>query len=1128
MKKNLTFDRCEFLRLVRKGIIIMKLTLFLVLVAVLYSSAAVSQAKRFNLVDRNATVREVLNQIEKESDYRFFYENDKLALDSKLNREFNGRSIDEILSQLSEIGSFSYKIMDNNFIVLKPAEFISNMSVLAQQQKVWGKVTDTAGNPLPGVTIAVKGTMNGTITDFDGNYTISNIPADAVLTFSFVGMKSQEITLDGRVEINVSLEEEAIGLGEVVAIGYGTQTKRNMTGSIQNVSAEELTDMPVPQVAQKLQGKLAGVQITQTTGIPGQGMTVRVRGQASITAGNSPLYVVDGTPIVGDLNNINPNEIESISVLKDAASTSLYGSRAANGVVLITTKRGKAGKTSVTFNAYYGAQVLPNKGRPDMMNAREFAQFEKELAIENGREVDPAYQNPEQYGEGTDWYDILFRVAPVQNYNLSITGGTEKFKTAAVVDYYDMDGIMLNSNYRRFSSRINTDFQINDKLKAVVNIAPSFSINKTPQSDGVWWTVPSIIQGAILTTPLAPYKNDDGTIPLTASGPGLFPNPNWYNVLQVVENETKTSRLIANGYLEYELIKNLFVKSNLSAELSDEQFFNFTPSTAGSLFNPPPQIPKATQNIMKYYTWMFENTATYSKTIQDHSFDMLIGGTAQKYHADITSTLASNFPDDQIKTLNAATSTLTTSDIQEWTLLSGIARLNYAYKDKYLISAAIRADGSSRFGSENKWGYFPSISAGWIASDEAFFPKIEAVNFMKIRASYGITGNNNIGNYTHYASVGNLTGVNGEGQSKTINYVFNNTLSSARIGTTLGNPDLGWEQTKQVDLGFELGLFKNRVYFTYDYYHKNTSDLLYQVDVPLASGYPNLITNIGELEFWGHEFSVNTKNTTGKLKWDTDLNISFNDNKVIKLGTADAPIYGDFSVTEVGERLGQFYGYIMEGVYVDQDDFDNSPKQVTSTVGSAKMKDVNGDGSITADDRTVIGNPLPVFLFGITNSFKYKNFDLSIVMSGTYGNDIAYMTQEFTTNLDGVFNVEKEVANRWKSPEDPGNGKYGTTKAGATGLNRSFNTTYVYDGSYLTVKNITLGYNLTFRNSKFASSARIYGSIQQALVISGYKGGNPEVATTRGGGTADALSLGIDHSTYPVPRTFTIGVNVNF
>ncbi|WP_346857415.1 TonB-dependent receptor [uncultured Draconibacterium sp.] len=1095
----------------------MKLTILFLMLGLMHVTASVySQTTKLTLDLNNKRVVEVLDEIEKQSEFRFAYSSELIDMDRRVSVNLNDKKIEETLDAIFEGTGVTY-IMHDRHIMLYPKEMEGGIKLDAEQQKsISGKISDTSGEPLPGVTVVIKGTTSGTITDIDGNYTITNVPDAAVLVFSFVGMKVQEITVDQQTVINVVMLNETIGLEEVVAIGYGTQTKRSMTGSIQNLNAEELTDMPVPQVAQKLQGKLAGVQITQTTGTPGSGMSVRIRGQASISAGNSPLYVVDGTPIVGDLNSLNPNEIESISVLKDASSTSLYGSRGANGVVLITTKRGKEGKTSVTYSGYYGVQALPEKGRPDMMNASEFALFQKELAIENGRDVDPMYQNPEQYGEGTDWYGILFRAAPIQNHNLSISGGNEKFRTAAIVDYYDMDGVMRNSNYKRFSARINTDFQINDKLKATLNIAPSYSVNKTPQSDGVWWTVPSIIQGAILTTPLAPYKNEDGTIPLTATGPGLFPNPNWYNVLNVVENETKTNRLISNGYLEYEPIKDLFLKTNLSAEFSDELFYNFTPSTAGSLFNPPPQIPKATQSMMKFYTWMFENTATYKKSIKDHSFEFLAGVTSQKFHADITNTSASNFPDDQIKTLNAASSTLTVSDVQEWTLLSGIARLNYSYKNKYLFSAAIRADGSSRFGSDNKWGYFPSFSAGWIVSDEDFLSDAATLNFLKLRASYGVTGNNNIGNYTHYASVENA------------NYAFNNSIASGRIGTTLGNSNLGWEQTKQLDLGFEIGFWDNRVFFIYDYYHKNTKDLLYQVEVPYASGYPNIITNIGELEFWGHEFSLSTKNTTGALKWNTDFNISFNNNKVLKLGVEDAPIYGDFSITEVGEQLGQFYGYIMEGVYVDQEDYDNSPKHNSSVVGSAKMKDVNGDGEITADDRTVIGNPLPVFLYGITNTFNYKDFDLSIVMSGTYGNEIAYMTQEFTTNLDGVFNVEKEVANRWKSPEDPGDGKYGTTLAGATGLNRNFNSTYVYDGSYLTIKNITLGYNLSLKNSKFISSARIYGSIQQALVISNYKGGNPEVATNRAGETPNALNLGIDHSTYPVPRTFTLGVNINF
>ena len=1113
MKKTKRFLTGNERSLLGKIAKIMKLTTFILLVSTMMVSASIySQNTKMSLKFTEISYQEMFKEIENQTEFRFAYSSSKLDPNQKIEVDMKKRTLEEILDGTLPEG-VSYEIVDR-YVVIMDAVDKSSMAEL-QQNSISGRVTDDNGEPLPGVTIIIKGTSQGTISDFEGNYTMTNIPAGSILQFSFVGMKTQEVVVDSETTINVVLLADAIGLEEVVAIGYGTQSKRDMTGSIQNLNIEELSDMPVPQVAQKLQGKLAGVQITQTTGIPGQGMTVRIRGQASISAGNKPLYVVDGTPIIGDLSSINPNEIESISVLKDASSTSLYGSRAANGVVLISTKRAKTGKTSVSVNSYYGIQTLPEKGRPDMMNAREFAQFQKELAIENGREVDPVYQNPEQYGEGTDWYDVLFRVAPIQNYNFQLSSGNDNFQTAASIDYYNMDGILQNSNYKRFSARINTDFTINDKLRSVINIAPTYSINETPQSDGYWITG-GIIQSAILTTPLAPYKNDDGTIPLTATGPGLFANPNWYNVLNVVENTTKTSRLIANAFLEYDLFDDLCLKSNFSVELNDKLYYNFTPSTAGSLFNPPPQIPKATQNMLKYYSWMWENIATYKKYTENHSFEALAGITSQRYHADITNTEATNFPDDRVKTLNAATSTLTTSEVQEWTLLSGIARLNYSYKNKYLISAAIRADGSSRFGSENRWGYFPSVSAGWIISDEDFFSNINMINFMKLRTSYGVTGNNNIGNYTHHGIVDN------------INYVFDNVIASGRIGTTLGNADLGWEQTSQYDFGIELGLWNNRIFLIYDYYHKSTDNLLYQVDIPYASGYPNIMTNIGEIIFWGHEFSLSTKNTTGKLQWNTDFNIAFNNNEVKKLGTADAAIYGDGTITKVGEQIGQFYGYVMEGVYVDQADFDNSPKHISSVVGSAKMKDVDKDGEITVDDRTVIGSALPVFIYGITNNFKYKNFDLAMVISGSYGNDISYRTAGFTTNLDGVFNVEKEVANRWKSPEEPGNGRYGTTLAGATSLNREPNSTFIYDGSYLTLKNITIGYNVPLKESKFFSSVRLYGSIQQVFVLTGYKKGNPEVSVAYDGEESDPLNLGIDWTGYPVPRTFTVGVNLNF
>jgi TonB-linked SusC/RagA family outer membrane protein len=1009
----------------------------------------------------------------------------------------------------------------NNNRCLKPillfiSMLIWSVQVSAQNQNLAGTVKDDKGQLLSGVSVTVKGSVAGTKTDDEGKFTISAQPND-VLIFSYVGLGIQEIEIKGRATLDVVLSAEAKALTDVIVIAYGTTTKRTATGSVQTVNAKELQDIPVAQITQKLQGKLAGVQIAQTTGTPGAGMTVRIRGQASISAGNSPLYVVDGFPIVGDINNISPNEIETISVLKDAASTSLYGSRAANGVVLITTRQARSGQTNIGLNAYYGVQQVPEKGRPEMMNASEFAQFQKEFAEENGRTVDSAYQNPAQLGEGTNWYDVLLRNAPIQDVSLSLSSNSERISTAATLSFFNQDGVMLNSNYKRYAGRLNSEFRATEKLKIGFNIAPTYSIANSPQSDGTWWQVPSIIQGAILTTPLAPYKNADGSIPLTATGPGLFGNPNWYNVLQVVKNETKTTRLLSNAFLQYNILKNLTFKSSVNVDLGQSLFNNFTPSTAGSLFNPPPRIPTAVQRNSQYYTWLWENTIGYRKSIGDHNFDLLAGYTVQEFKGDYSNTNATNFPDDQVQTLNAATSTLTTSDIQEWSLVSYISRLNYNYRGKYLLSGSLRRDGSSRFGSNNRWGNFPSISAGWVISDEPFMPLQKHISFLKLRASYGLIGNNNIGNYTHYASVTNT------------NYVFNSVIASGRSATTLGNTDLGWEQTKQLDIGLDLGLLNDRILLSYDFYKKTTDGLLYQVDVPYASGYPNYITNVGKFEFWGHEFTISSKNIVGDFKWNTDFNIAFNDNKVISLGTEDAPIYGDFSITQVGERIGQFYGMVMEGVYKDQADFDKSPKEISSVVGSAKMKDVNGDGKITtSDDRDVIGNPVPKFIYGITNSFAYKNFDLTIVAAGSYGNKIYNQFQEFTTNLDGVFNVLKEVNDRWKSPQDPGNGRYGTTKAGATGLNRTFNTSHLYTGSFFTIKNITLGYNFALANNRIFKGLRLYGSIQQALVITNYPGINPETSTARNGTEASALNLGIDNATYPVPRTFSLGFNVNF
>lgn len=1122
MKKSKTMWFGESYSRHQKFFRVMKLILILTFSGLMtFASSSFSQNSRLSMNLEQVTILDVFEAIEQQTDYQIAYNSNKLDVSKKIDLKVDNKTVNEVLDMILEPSALKYEFI-SHYIVITDKNDDGNRLYQTQQALagISGKVTNTNGEPIPGVTVVVKGTTTGTITDVDGSYSLTHVAADATLMFSFVGMRALEVFVDGRNTIDVRLEEETIGLEEVVAIGYGSQKKRDVTGSVQSIPSKDLEDLPVPQLAQKLQGKTAGVEILQTTGIPGEGMSIRVRGAASINATNQPLYVVDGFPIVGDINTINPDEIENISILKDASATSLYGSRAANGVVLIQTKQGQPGKTAVSLNVYYGFQNTPDKGRPDMMNAREFARFEKEIREEYAdytgttATIPEEYQHPEQYGKGTDWYDVLLRTAPIQNYNLTVTANKDRLKTAVVGGYMQQDGVLKNTSFSRFSLRINTEYQLNDRIKLAVNLAPTYSINETPSSDGSLWNG-GILESAILTSPLAPAKNEDGSLPLTATSSGLFPNPNWYRVTREVKNKTKDTRLLANAYIDIEVIKDLHFKSSINADLGDKNTRYFSPSTSGRIFAPPPQKTKASVTTDKYYSWLTENTLTYSKTIKDdHQIDALAGYTAQKYHLDNSYLEGTDFPDDEVQTLNAAATIKGTSDLQEWTLLSWVGRLNYRYKNKYLLSLAVRRDGSSRFGKDKKWGNFPSASVGWIVSDEDFMQGLPAISYLKIRGSYGTTGNNNIGNYSSYAAVNSA------------NYVFNGVLASGKATTSLSNADLGWEKTKQFDLGVDIGILKDRIFFQYDYFNKRTTDMLYSISVPQASGFDEFTTNAGKFKFWGHEFVLSTKNLVNRFKWNTDFNISFVRNEVVNLGPGIdfiGGLTGDPHITRVGKPIGQFIGYVFDGIYNNQEELDAAPKHATSAVGTVRMKDTFKDGVIDDKDRTIIGNPNPKFTFGMTNNFSFSDFDLGFVISGAYGNKVMNRTLESTQNLDGVFNVTKDVARRWRSPDDPGDGVHPRAMIG-TALARNMNSRWVSDASYLTIKNITLGYTLPMHNNSYFRSLRLYGSIQNAFVLTKYDGSNPEVSNNGG----NALGMGIDWTAYPVPRTFTLGINVAF
>ncbi len=1012
---------------------------------------------------------------------------------------------------------------------------ILSTSLMAQQQAASGKVKGSDGGPVIGASVSVVGTSRGASTDGEGNFKI-NVSRNETLRISSIGYNSTDVVYTGQKSIDVTLTVDNKTLNEIVVVGYGSQNKKEITGAVQTISYKDLKDLPVTQIGQKLQGQLAGVQINQTTGKPGTGMNVRIRGQLSVSAGSDPLYVVDGFPITGSIGAMNPDEIEDISILKDASSTSLYGSRAANGVVLITTKKGKGAGMTVSFNAFTGTQNVPMKGRLDMMNAEEFAQFKKESFEDAKQPVPVEFQNPSQYkNKDNDWYDALLnKDAPISSYNLSISSNKEKSRTSLVAGVLQQKGVVRNTDYQRYSLRLNSTYDISDKVTVGFNVAPQMVYDNTPRTDGDRGT--GILFNALHTWPIMPiYEADGKTLTkfnrFPASTGNIFAYANWVRSADELINETTTTNLLSNAFIEIEPVKGLKFKSSMNGEILRTKFFFFNPSNATSAINVPiPTTAVSIRQNVENLSWLNENTLTYSKTLwDDHKFELLGGYTNQYFRQESTQVQADTYADDRLPTIQGAINInrgATVSGVQEWSLTSYLARLNYNFKGKYLFNAAIRSDGSSRFGANNRWGTFPSVGAGWVVSDEAFMSDLPAVSFMKLRGSWGIIGNNNLGNYTSYALINN-----------TVNGVFGNTVATGAAVSSLANPNLGWETTTQLDLGLDLNLFNNRVNFAYDYYTKNTTNLLYAVQIAQESGFGNFNDNIGEIKFWGHEFSLNTTNTTGKVKWTTNANISFNRNVVVSLAPGIDRVYGSFHITKVGQPFGQFYGVIADGVYKNAADLAASPKVPgRSTVGSIKLKDANGNGVIdyggNADDRVIMGNPFPDFVYGITNNVTYGNWDFNIIGSGSYGNQLLVRHIYSTANLDGVFNMVDGAKYRFRSEANPGLGMYGTTVGGGnvTGIERDWmNSRFVADASYFTIRNITLGYTFS-KPTKVYKSVRVYASCQQAYVFTNYWGGpNPETsAQSNGQGDGGNLSPGVDLSNYPVPRTFTLGANFNF
>lgn len=1161
INENTYIGNRYFLKLIRT----MKIATILTIIAITQAFAA-THAQKLSLRLKNVPLPALFKQIENQSEFHFFYDNKVIKNASNVSITVSQRSISEILDMAFQNQDLAYAIVDKTIVIQKkrksktllptkpvtndqnlpgpflnapPYKAISHLSSQEQQDQlnselyrkyrdkiVRGTVTDEKGEILPGVSILVKGSNIGTITNASGNFELEMSDENGILVFSYVGFLSQEIALAGRTVLNIKLGADLKALEEVVVVGYGTQKRELVTGAISSVNAKDLKSMPSGQVGQQLQGRLPGVRINQSTGTPGEGISFRIRGQASIGAGNAPLVVIDGFPSSTGLESINPADIESISVLKDASSTSLYGSRAANGVILVTTKQGKSGVTEVEFSAWRGIQNVPQRGRPNVMNAREFAQYKKEWYSDQNQEVPERYRNPEQYGpnDGTDWYDILLNPnAPTQNYQLSISNGSDKVSTSITAGYNKQEGVMLNTFAERFNVRANNLFKVSPKLTFGLNIASSFRNSQNLATDGTW----SIISAAYIMDPTLDYKNDDGTLPVGYSSPGMFPNPNWYRVLTERESPLVRKNFIVNAFGEYEILPGLKYKLKADADVGDTKSRYWSPSTSqGGMFTAPPTPATGSYGTSAYSNWQIENTLNYVKSFNGrHNFEALLGYSAQKVNSESSSITGTEFPDDEISWITAASVRRGDASNSEFSVLSTFGRLNYDYKNKYLFSFAVRRDGSSRFGDSQKFGTFPSVSAGWIVSNEDFLKKVDhVVSFLKVRASIGEVGNYNIGNYTHLSTIANS------------NYSFNNKLVAGKAIGNLGNQMLTWETTLQGDIGIDLGLFNDRLFFTYDYYRKKTNGLLYSVNIPFASGFGSIQSNIGEFEFWGHELGIDSRNLSGKLKWNTGITFSLDRNIVNKLGTEDTPIGGysenvDFIRTAVGHPIGQFYGYVYDGVFMTQQELNQGPQIRNfggSTLGSARLKDISGpdgipDGYIDAAyDKTYIGSPNPKFIFGITNRLSYDNFDLDVHMVGRVGGDLFMGELLWTENLDGVFNVRPEAAQRWRSPEMPGNGDL--PKTNSNPLHRFNNSRHIFDGTYLAVRNITLGYRFKIPSNPVVKGARLYLNLQNALMLTKYPGMNPEASESG----LNGLNEGRDFGHYPIPRTFTVGAEIKF
>ncbi len=999
------------------------------------------------------------------------------------------------------------------------------------QLRIDGVVSSSDGTPLPGANIVEKGTTNGVTADFDGNFLIDVFNNNSILLVSYIGFSTKEVTINDQSTINIILEENAAGLEEVVVVGYGTKRKRDIVSAVSVIDLKEVKDVPATDASRLLLGQAPGVIVGQTSGRPGQELNIVVRGLSSLGADSKPLYVIDGFPVGTSTGlSIDPADIESMTVLKDAASTAIYGARGSNGVILINTKQGKIGRTSVTLDVVSGLQQVPDSRREKMLNAQEFGQFQKESWIDKyilnqGREpleseIPLRVRNPEQYTTSTDWFDeIVNSAALFKKYNLTITSGGEKTRSVISMGYLDQEGVIIKTNFERFNLRANVNTKITDNITVGLNVTGSRT-NERFIDDG---SRNLVVGRALWADPREPVYNPDGSFNDYIGGHGadgdlIFGSPNPVQLLHEEKNTRHINRLLSNAFVEFDFLKDFKFKSLVNVSLIGSRENSFRPSTlaANSFNSPPPRDAMLSEAYEEEINWSTDQLLSYSKVIQeDHALDVLLGYTAQEATVRNIDGNGQKFPDDQVQFLQNAEIFSVESGESSWSLLAYFARLNYAYKDKYLLSATYRREGSSRFGSDNRWGNFPSVSLGWRVSDEYFLKNVDWLNDLKLRASFGVSGNNNIGNYRSLSTLSSE------------NYILGNTFQPGKVLNSLANSQLGWEESDQFNYGLDLTVLNNLV-FTAEYYKKTTKNMLLPVNIPVISGFETTFTNIGRVQNSGLEFALSYRNQiTENLRLRGNFNISFNDNKVLEINGDNDEIrnggfYSTNNVSQVGRPIGMLHGFRNLGVFRTEEQINSSPTQDGAIPGSFIYFDANGDGEVSYDttDWVEIGNPHPEYVWSFTLGADYKAFDFNAVLTGAENYDVYRNIESTTLNLDGVFNVDVRAKDRFRSAENPGNGIVPTSNFWK--WERESNSFYVHDASHMWVRSVSLGYTLPLKEDALLSNARLYINADNLYLFSDFPGGNPQVSTAGG------INPGRDDSAYPVPRTITLGVTLSF